>query len=123
MITGTAGGQDESLGPAQLLRVEIESAEMGAGVGIVEPASHGVQERVGLLINLFEHVMLKFALVAVPDIPIDLVDAGFNPSLLAVEDVPVVRSKHTHLVVFQIHYALGVADQGAGVAGEKIFIL
>ena len=45
--------------------VEVQAAEVGGGVGVVEPAAHGVLERLGLLVDLLEHVVLEVALVGV----------------------------------------------------------
>ena len=45
--------------------VEVQAAEVGGRVGVVEPAAHGVLERFGLLVDLLEHVVLEAALVGV----------------------------------------------------------
>ena len=44
--------------------VEVQAAEVGGGVGVVEPAAQGVLQRLGLLVDLLEHVVLERALVA-----------------------------------------------------------
>ena len=63
MIAGAAGGHDDAIDAAQLLGLEIEAAEVGAAIGVAEPAAHGVFQRLGLLVNLLEHVVLEIALV------------------------------------------------------------
>ena len=55
--------------------VEVQAAEVGGGVGVVEPAAQGVLQRLGLLVDLLEHVVLEDALVGVAGVPVDVVDA------------------------------------------------
>src|ERR1041385_3121290 len=42
MIAGPTRRQNDTFGAAELLSVEVESAEVGAGVGVVESAAEGV---------------------------------------------------------------------------------
>ena len=91
VVAGAAGGQDDALGPAQLLRVEVQAAEVGGGVGLVEPAAQGVLQRLGLLVDLLEHVVLEDALVGVAGIPVELVNVGRHFDPLAIEDLITVR--------------------------------
>ena len=42
---------------AELLRREVQAAELGRGRVAVEPAAHGVLDRLGLLEDLLEHVV------------------------------------------------------------------
>ena len=65
VIAGAARGQDDALGAAELLRVEVQAAEVSGGVGVVEPAAQGVLQRFGLLVDLLEHVVIEDALVGV----------------------------------------------------------
>ena len=74
MIAGAARRQDDALGLAQLLRIEVEAAEVGGALGIVEPAAQGVLQRFGLLVDLLEHVVLEDALVGVGGVPVDVLD-------------------------------------------------
>ena len=120
VVAGAAGGEDEALGPAELLAVEIQAAEVRAGVLIGQPPAHGIFERLGLLVNLFEHVMFELALVGIACVPVDLLHAGFDAAVLTVQDVPGIAGQHAHLLILEIDYALGVPDQGHGVAGQKV---
>ena len=36
MVAGAAGGEDQSLGTAQLAVVEVQAAKVGGGIGVVE---------------------------------------------------------------------------------------
>ena len=104
--------------------VEVQAAEVGGGVGVVEPAAHGVLERLGLLVNLLEHVVLEVALVGVAGVPVDVRGRWRRrASRSCVEDVPVVRRQHAQLVVLQVDDLVGVADQGAGIAGQEVLAL
>ena len=65
VVARAAGGHDDAVDLAQLLRREVQAAEVGGGVVVVEPAAHRVGERLGLLVNLLEHVVREVALVRV----------------------------------------------------------
>ena len=59
--TRAAGRHHDALDRAQLLRREVQAAELGRGVVAIEPAAHGVLDRFGLLEDLLEHVVLVAA--------------------------------------------------------------
>ncbi len=123
VVAGAARRQDESLGPAQLLGVQVQTAEVGRGVGGAEPAAQRVFQRLGLLVDLLEHVVLEAALVRLAGIPDDLMDRGVHARPFLVEDVPALRGQHTQLVVLQVNDLLGLSDEGAGVAGQEVLIV
>src|SRR6516165_1361240 len=72
VIAGTAGRKDEAVGPAKLLGVKVETAEVSAFIRSIQPAAHGVFQGLRLLIDLLEHVVFEGALVSIPWIPVDL---------------------------------------------------
>ena len=37
-----------------------------------------------------------------------------------IENVPIVRRQHAQLMILQIDDALGLTDQGAGIAGQEV---
>ena len=123
MITGATGGQDEAFRLAELLAIEIQAAEMGAGIAIGEPPAHGILERLRLLVDLLEHVMLEIALVRISGVPVDQVHTGIDAAAVLVEDLPGVGRQHAHLVVLQVNHLLGVIDQRHRVAGQEMFVL
>ena len=110
MVARAAGREDDAFGPAELLGVEIEAAEVGAAIAVVEPAAHGVFQRFGLLVDLLEHVMLVLAFVGIARIPVDLLNDRLDTDAMLIDNVPVVRSEHAHLTVAQVDDLLGVAE-------------
>src|SRR5262249_28674426 len=85
-----------------------------------EPAAHGVLQRLRLLINLLQHEVRKRPLVGVTGVPVDLVDAGVYRQAVLVEHLPLLGRQHAQLVVIEVDDLFGLADQGAGVAGQVV---
>ena len=123
VIAGAASGEDEALGPAKLAGVQVQAAEVGGGVLVRKPAAHGVFQGFGLFVDLLEHVMLEVPLLGVTRVPVDAVDGGVDAGVIVVEDVPTVAVQDTHLAVVQVDDFLRVGEQGAGVAGEEMFVM
>ncbi len=65
--------------------------------------------------------MLEAARVVLLRRQVQVVDGGGHHGAAAVVNVPIVRRQHAHLMVVEVDDFLGVAGQGAGVAGEKTF--
>ena len=61
VVARAAGGHDDAVDLAELLRREVQAAEVGGAVGLVEPAAHRRRERLGLLVDLLEHVVREVA--------------------------------------------------------------
>ena len=60
--TGAAAGDDDAAQRAELLRREVEAAELRRGGVAIEPAAHDVFDRLGLLEDLLEHEVVEAAL-------------------------------------------------------------
>src|SRR3954468_8264011 len=99
MIARAAGGENESLGPPQLPRVEIEPAEMSAGVLVAEPAAHGVFQGFGLFVNLLQHEMIERAFVGIAGHAFNLMHGGVDANLIAVEHVPKIAAQYGDLMI------------------------
>ena len=103
--------------------VEVQAAEVGGGVGVVEPAAHRVGERLRLLVDLLEHVVREVALVgvAVAEEVGDVVDGGTSTvSKSWLRMTPVVSVELADLPVVQVDDLVGVAGEGVGVGGEVV---
>ncbi len=49
--------------------------------------------------------------------------AGLDLRAFLIEDLPVVRSQDAELMVLQVDHLVGLADQGAGIAGQEVLAL
>src|SRR5579883_144853 len=49
VVAGATRCQNDALGAAELLSIEVQAAEMSRGVGVVKPAAESVFQRFGLL--------------------------------------------------------------------------
>src|SRR4029453_15191802 len=61
VVAGATGREDDLVGLPELADVEVESAEVGGGVRLVQPAAHGGPDGLRLLVNLLEHVVRELA--------------------------------------------------------------
>ena len=118
--TRAAGGHDDAADRAELLRREVQAAELGRGGVAVEPAAHGVLDRLGLLEDLLEHEVREAALGDVAGLEVEHVDAVVDVALVAVDHAQAVGRDHRQLVVGQVDDLVGVAGQGRGVAGHEM---
>ena len=105
---------------AELLRREVEAAELRRGGVAIEPAAHGVLDRLGLLENLLEHEVLEAALGDVAGLEIEHVNAVVDVPLVAVDHPQAVGRDHGQFVIGQVDDLVGVAGQGRGVAGHEM---
>ncbi len=63
-----AGREHDPVHPPQILRIEVQAAELGRRFILIEAAPHGVFHGLRLLENLLEHVMFEAAAVRVAEI-------------------------------------------------------
>ena len=119
--TRAAGGHHEAPHRAELLRREVQAAELGRGRVEVEPAAHGVLDRLGLLEDLLEHVVGVAAQVDVAGLEVERAGRGGRrgPESRWIDPQRVGR-EHGQLVVGQVDDLVGVAGQRRGVAGDEV---
>src|SRR6266404_5108751 len=120
MVAGAAGGQEEAIGLAELLAVNIEAAEVSAGITVGQPAAHGILQRLRLLVDLLQHVMRETALVDFAQFRVDLLDAGINAQSIGIQNVPILRRQHAHLLVLEVNDLLRIAQERGRIAGERM---
>ena len=119
MVAGAARRHHDPVGPTQLLHVDVQTAEASPRLGVVESPAKGVGQRLRLLVNLFEHVVLIDALVPVARRVVDLLHLGTLP----VEDLPVLRRQNAQLVVLEMYHPVAPAHEGRRVAGQKMLLV
>ena len=73
--TCAAGGHDAASDREELLRREVQAAELRRGGVRVEPAAHGVFDRLGLFKDFLEHVVGEAAQADVAGLQFQHVDA------------------------------------------------
>ena len=86
----------------QLLRREIQAAEHGRGFVAIEPAAHGVLQRLGLLEDLLEHVVRKAAQFDVAAADIQSLHVVLHVAFVAVDDAQRVGRDHRQFVIGQV---------------------
>ena len=96
---------------AKLLRREVEAAELRRRGVAIEPPTHDVFDRLGLLEDLLEHEMLEAALGDVAGLKIEHVNAVVHVSLVAMDHPQAVRRDDRQLVVGQVDDLVGITGQ------------
>ena len=106
---------------AELLRREVQAAELRRGGVEVEPAAHGVLDRLGLLEDLLEHVVRDSRPWSTsPASRSSTWTLWIDVPLVAVNHPQRVGREHGQFVVGQIDDLVGVAGQRRGVAGDEM---
>ena len=125
MVAGAARGHDDAVDLPQLLRAEVESAEVRGRVVGREPAAHRVGERLRLLVNLLQHVVREVALlrVAVAQEVADVAHRHGHRGQVLVANLPVGFGERADLPVAEVHHLVREAGERVGVAGEVVAVV
>ena len=114
-----AGCQHDAVHAAQVLRVEVQAAELGGRFFLVQPSAEGVFDGLGLLEDFLEHVMLKSAAVGVADDRFEDMDRRGQRARIAVREFQPRRLEDDDFMVRQIGDLVGVAHERTGIAGQE----
>ncbi len=87
-----AGGEHDATDPAELACREVQPAEDGGGLGPTEPAPAGVDDRIGLLANLLDHVMGVPAQLDRIRLPVQPIDPRRDRTVLEVAHLEVIAA-------------------------------
>ena len=85
---------------------------------IVDTCPDGLVEGLGLLKDLFQHIVGKPALPGILNAPADQLDRALHP-LAAVEDIEAVGSNIGNVAVLEVDHALGVLEERRHIRGRK----
>ena len=118
---GAATGEDDALDIAQFRGRHVEAAELGGGFLHGKAPAHGVAQGIGLLKNFFEHVMGVISLAHIILGEFDLADLETGSAAIQAGDFKIVAIERNDVVVPQVNSFPRVPNDGAYVAGEKIF--
>ena len=103
---------------------EVQPAEVGGGVRVVQPPPHGVADRLRLLVNLLEHVVRVVALagVVVAQVVADVLHPHVGGVHVLVADHPALAVQLADLAVVQVHHLVRVPGQGGRIRGEVVAV-
>ena len=87
-----AGGEDDAADAAELAVREVQAAEDRGGLGAAEPAAAGVDDRLGLLADLLDHVVRVPAQLDRVGLPVEPVDPRRDRPMLHVPHLEVVAA-------------------------------
>src|SRR5262245_59720616 len=123
MIARAAGGENQPFGTPKLLRVQIQTAEVRTRVIVDQAAAHSVFQRLGLLVDLLEHVVLEGALVGFASVEVDIFNTRFDLRAVGIQYLVFILGQHANLAILQEDGAFGVALEDARVARKEILPL
>src|SRR5262249_26254676 len=112
--------KNDPIDPTQLLRCQIQPTEFRGRILIVQSAAHRVFDRVGLLVNLLQHVMRKAAQLDVVFLNRQFMNQMINSTVLAVRNLQRVSRDECNLMVSQIDNLVGSSGQRRSIAGNKM---
>ncbi len=117
-----AGREHDPVHPPQILRIEVQAAELGRGLILIEAAPHSVFDGLRLLEDLLEHVMLEAAAVRVAEIFFEEINRRRMRPRVAMRQLHPLRLERDDLVIGEIGDLLRKTDERTGIAGEKILL-
>ena len=118
-----ARGEDDPAHPAELAGREVQAAELRRRLGAAEPAAAGVDDRLGLLANLLDHVMGVAAQLDRVGLPVDPIDPRRDRPVLEVADLEVAGRQADDLAVLQERDPRRVRRDRHRVAGQQVLAL
>ena len=118
-----AGGEDDAADPAELPGRQVQAAELRRRLGAAEPAAAGVDDRLGLLADLLEHVVRVAAQLDRVGLPVDPVDPRRDRPVLEVADLEVVGRQPDDLAVLEVGDPGRVRRDRHRVAGQQVLAL
>ena len=115
--------EDDPAHAAELAGREVQTAELRGRLGAAEPAAAGVDDRLGLLADLLDHVVGVPAQLDRVGLPVDPVDPRRDRPMLEVADLEVVGRQPDDLAVLQERDPRGVRRDRHRVAGQQVLAL
>ena len=104
----------------QLLRREIQAAELGRCSVKVQAAAHGVRNGLGLLEDFLQHVVGIAARVDVARFEFQRVDPRIDVSGVAMIDPHGIGRKHGQFMIGKVDNLVGIARQRRGITGDEV---
>ncbi len=106
----SARGQHDAVDLSQMLRVDIQSAELGGRRVVVDPAPHAVFESFRLLEDFFQHVVIVAAQIEIVGNLIEYVYGRLLFSGIAMVKFETFRTHDSEFVVGEVNNFVGVTE-------------
>ena len=119
---GPASGQNDAADIAQLRRRHVQAAELGGAFLVAQPSAHRIAHRTGLLEDFLEHVVRVIALFNVRIGELDFAELVIAALAGDRADLEFVALDGDDVEVVEVNRIARVGDDGADVAGQKIFL-
>ncbi|KAI3475145.1 hypothetical protein L1887_63506 [Cichorium endivia] len=123
VVRGAAGGHDDSAAAADGVEEGGEAAELDLALVKVDAATHGVDDGLGLLVDLLLHKVVEGALHDLCQLHLERLDGAHGAEAVVpaeAVDVELALGDVGHVVVLEVEDALGVLDDSRGVRGDKV---
>ena len=115
--------QDDPPHAAELPGRQVQTAELSRRLGAAEPAAAGVDDGLGLLANLLDHVMGVAAQLDRVGLPVDPIDPRRDRSVLEMTDLEVAVHQADDLAVLQERDPRRMGRDRHRVAGQQVLAL
>ena len=103
--------------------VRLSPPNRAVASGRSQPAAAGVDDRLGLLADLLEHVVSVTAQLDRVGLPVDPVDPRRDRPALAMTDLEVAGREPDHLAILQVSHTSRMRGDRDGIAGQHVLII
>src|SRR5258708_37549196 len=104
-------------------RTHLRPAQLGSEIFLSEGGAHRVTNRVRLLADYLEHVVVVITLLNVLGGKLDFADRVLADRALDRADFKAFPIERNEIEIVQVNNIPGVSDDRAHIAGQKIFFL
>ena len=128
MVAGSAGAEDDPTTTPDNVEVGTKATKGDEMLVEVDTTTHGVDDRLGLLVNLLLHEVVELALHDLRELNLEGFDGtvlGFRNAafLVAAEtmDMQLTLGDVGNVIVLKVKNTLGVLDYRRGIGGDEEF--
>lgn len=126
MVTGSAGNKHNTAAATNGGQVRLQASQGDLVSVKVDAATHGVDDRLGLLVDLLLHEVVEGSLHDLGQLNLEGLDgADGGDTIIAAEtvDVKLALGNVGNIVIEKVEDGLGVLDNSRGVRGQEVLDL
>jgi len=126
VVAGTAGNEHDAAAATDSREIRLETTQSDLVSIKVDTTTHGVDDRVGLLVDLLLHEVIEGTLHDLGQLDLESLDgADGGDTIIAAQtmDAEFTVADVGNIIVKEIQDSLGVLDNGGGIGGQEVLNL
>ncbi len=123
MVRGTTGGHDDSSAATNGVEEGSKTTELDLARVKVDTSTHGVDDRLWLLVDLLLHEVVERALHDLGKLHLEGLDGSHRAEAVVPSqsvNVKLTLGNVGNIVVLEVQYTLGVLDYGSSVRSNEV---